>query len=67
MYPHPREEQLTLLQEELSIDDDDWKLIEHTLGSFYWVIYEHTEPPARAPIRVDILAMKSGEWATTYF
>ena len=67
IYEHPREEQLRLAREALQIDDEDWTILEHILGSFKWVIFHHPIPDRRSEIRVDVAAMKAGEWTTTYF
>ena len=67
IYEHPREEQLRLAREALKIDEEDWSIVEHMLGSFKWVAYYHPRPGHRSEIRVDIAAMKAGEWTTTYF
>lgn len=67
IYEHPTEWQLELARKALNIDEEDWKILEHMLGSFKWVLYQHAVPPQRAEIRVDVSAMKRGEWTTTYF
>ena len=64
IYEHPTEHQLMLAREQLGINQEDWKILEHMLGSFRWVIYRHSDP---SEIRVDVQAMKDGEWTTTYF
>lgn len=66
-YEHPRDEQLELLRWGLEIDEEDWKILEHLLGSFFWAMYFHPKPPHRAKITIDEKAMKDNEWATTYF
>jgi len=67
IYEHPTEWDLTLIREALSIDEEDWKILEHLLGSYYWVVFKHPTPPQRSEIRVDVPAMKVGKWSTTYF
>ena len=67
IYKHPTEWVLTLVRETLNIDEEDWKILEHLLGSYYWVTYKHPIGPQRSEIRVDVPAMKAGEWSTTYF
>lgn len=67
VYVHPTEFDMTLMRETLQIDEEDWKIVEHLLGSFKWVRYDHAIPPARSSIAVDTAAMKAGEWSTTYF
>ena len=67
IYPHPTEWDLDLLREALNIDEEDWKILEHVLGSYHWALFEHPKPPNRSKIRVDVSAMKAGEWTTTYF
>jgi len=67
IYEHPTEWQLELARIGLNIDKEDWTILEHMLGSFKWVLYKHTADPHRAEIRVDVSAMKRGEWTTTYF
>jgi hypothetical protein len=64
LYEHPTEAQLKLVREALKINEEDWKILEHMLGSFRWVLYRHTSP---SEIRVDVDGMKKGEWTTTYF
>jgi len=64
IYEHPDEHALALLREQLNINEDDWKILEHVLGSFRWAIYKHTDP---SEIRVDVDAMKTGTWTTSYF
>lgn len=63
-YEHPTDHQIELARKELQINREDWKILEHMLGSFRWVIYRHSDP---SEIKVDVAAMKDGEWATTYF
>ena len=67
IYEHPTQHQLKLIRKALNIEEDDWKIVEHMLGSFRWVIYQHPDPSKRAEIRVDVAGMKAGEWTTTYF
>lgn len=67
VYAHPTEFDLELMREALQIDEEDWKIVTHTLGSFGWVRYGHATPPARSSIMVDTAAMQAGEWSTTYF
>lgn len=67
IYEHPREEQLRLAREALNIDEEDWAIVEHMLGSFKWVADDHPRPGHRSEIRVDVAAIKAGEWTTTYF
>jgi hypothetical protein len=67
VYGHPTEFDFALLREALNIDEEDWRILDHILGSYRWAMYEHAEDPNRAKIRVDVLAMKAGEWTTTYF
>ena len=67
VYPHPTEFELELMRETLHIDEEDWNIVMHLLGSFNWVMYEHPIPPIRSRITVDHIAMKAGEWSTTYF
>jgi len=67
IYEHPSEEHLRLVREALNIDEEDWKIVEHMLGSFRWVIYRHPKPPQRAEICVDVAGIKANEWTTTYF
>jgi hypothetical protein len=64
IYERPDEHILKLLQEELHINNDDWKVVDHMLGSFRWVLFVHTDP---SEIKVDEEAMRKGEWTTTYF
>lgn len=64
IYELPTEPILQILRKELKINQDDWKVVDHMLGSFRWVVYRHTDP---SEITVDEEAMRSGEWATTYF
>jgi hypothetical protein len=64
IYMQPTEPILQILRKELQISEDDWKVVDHMLGSFRWVIYKHTNP---SEIRIDEEAMKKGEWTTTYF
>jgi hypothetical protein len=63
-YEHPTIEQMELARTQLHINEEDWKILDHMLGSFRWVIYRHSDP---SEIRVDVRAMKDGEWTTTYF
>ena len=67
IYEHPTEWQYELARKALKIDEEDWKIVEHMLGSYRWVVYHHAKLPHRAEIRVDVPAMKAGEWTTTYF
>jgi hypothetical protein len=67
IYEHPTEWDLNLAREALNIDEEDWMILEHMLGSFHWVMFTHPTPPQRSEIRVDVPAMKAGEWTTTYF
>jgi hypothetical protein len=64
---HPTEWDVALLRETLNIDEEDWKILEHLLGSYCWVVYKHPVAPQRSEIRVDVPAMQAGEWSTTYF
>jgi len=64
IYEHPTEAQLRLVRKALKINEEDWKILEHMLGSFRWVLYKHTDP---SEIRVDVNGMKADEWTTTYF
>jgi hypothetical protein len=64
---HPTEWDFALVREALNIDEEDWKILEHLLGSYYWVVYKHPVDSQRSEIRVDVPAMQSGEWSTTYF
>lgn len=64
VYEHPTQELLELARNQLQINEEDWKIVEHMLGSFQWVVYKHSDP---SEIRVDVAAMKAGEWTTTYF
>jgi hypothetical protein len=64
IYEHPTEAQLELARKALNIDEDDWKVVEHLLGSFRHVIYKHTSP---SEIRVDEEIIRGGEWTTQYF
>lgn len=64
IYEHPSEAQLRLVRKEFNINQEDWKILEHMLGSFRWVLYRHSDP---SEIRVDVAGMKAGEWTTTYF
>jgi hypothetical protein len=63
-YEHPSEHQIELVRKTLKINREDWKILEHMLGSFRWVIYRHSDP---SEIKVDVAAMKDGEWTTAYF
>ena len=63
-YEHPTEHVLELARKQLHINREDWTILEHMLGSFRWVIYRHSDP---SEIKVDVVAMKNEEWATTYF
>ena len=67
IYPQPIDQELKLLREEIGVDEDDWKIISHLLGSFYWVMIEHAVPPERDRIVIDEKAMRGGEWSTVYF
>ena len=64
IYESPTEPILEILRTSLNIDQDDWKIVEHMLGSFRWVVYTHSDP---SEIRVDEEAMRKGEWTTMYF
>jgi hypothetical protein len=64
IYEHPTEEIIEVARKQLRINREDWRILEHMLGSFRWVIYKHSDP---SEIRVDVSAMKDGEWTTTYF
>lgn len=65
LYEHPNDFQLELAQKALKINEEDWKILEHILGSFRWAIYKHSDP---SEIRVDEAAMRgSHEWTTAYF
>ena len=64
IYEHPTEHQLELARKQLKINREDWKILEHMLGSFRWVIYRHSDP---SEIRVDEAAARGGEWTTAYF
>lgn len=64
LYEHPTEAVLTLVRKALNINQEDWRILEHMLGSFRWVLYRHSDP---SEIRVDVAGMKAGEWTTTYF
>ena len=64
IYEHPDQNMLNILRESLHIDEEDWKIVEHMLGSFRWVLYRHSSP---SEIRVDEQAMRGQEWTTTYF
>lgn len=67
IFEHPTEWKLELARKFLNIDEEDWKILEHIIGSFRWAIFHHQDMPRRAEIRVDTPAMKAGEWTTTYF
>lgn len=67
VYEHPTEFELELMRETLHIDEEDWKIVMHLLGSFKWAMVEHDIPPVRNRITVDESAMRAGEWTTTYF
>ena len=64
IYEKPSDAILEIVRNSLNINEDDWKILEHMLGSFRWVIYKHTDP---SEIRVDEEAMRKGEWTTMYF
>lgn len=64
IYEHPTEFQLELARKALCLNKEDWKILEHILGSFRWALVKHTDP---TEIRVDEAAMRSGEWTTAYF
>lgn len=64
IYESPDQHILEILRENLNINEDDWKIVEHLLGSFRWVLYTHTDP---SEIQVDEVAMRKGEWTTMYF
>lgn len=63
-YVNPDEHILAVMRTQLNINEDDWKIVEHMLGSFHWVLYKHSTP---SEIRLDEKAMKEQEWKTTYF
>ncbi len=67
IYERPDAHVIELLRKILKIDREDWKIVEHILGSFRWAMFEHPVPHKRSSIRVDIAAMQAGEWSTTYF
>lgn len=67
IFVHPTEWQLDLARRELNIDEEDWKILEHILGSFRWAVFYHPKPSERSRICVDVPAMRAGEWTTTYF
>ena len=64
IYEHPSEAQLQLVRRTLKIDEDDWKVVDHLLGSFRFVIYKHSSP---SEIRIDEEIIRGGEWTTSYF
>lgn len=63
----PTEFTLETLRKSLSIDKEDWRIIEHIMGSFRWVKFYHPVPPTRSRICMDEQAARTGEWATSYF
>lgn len=63
----PNEDRLNVLKRELRIDDIDWRILFHTLGSFKWGIFFHPKKDEKSQIKVDVDAMKKQEWSTTYF
>jgi len=67
IYNDASAKQLELLRRELNIDEDDWGILEHLLGSFKWALFFHARTSEKNQIRVDEQAMKTGEWSTTYF
>ena len=64
IYGHPTEFELELAREALHINEEDWAILEHILGSFRWATLKHSDP---TEIRVDEAAMRGDEWTTTYF
>lgn len=66
IYEHPTVHQLELARQALGMNEEDWKILEHILGSFRWAIVKHTDP---TEIRVDEAAIRSDgdDWETAYF
>lgn len=67
IYERPSADMITLIKERLEIPAGDWKILEQILGSFSWALYEHSHPQDTSRIMVDEVALRSGEWTTTYF
>lgn len=58
---------LDSLRVNLSLDKEDWNILEHLLGSFSWVMIRHHTPLTRNELMIDEEAMRSQEWSRMYF